>query len=119
MHPNKYNSCILSTVIDFRRFSMNLFNMWLFKTCLHSLLLSWFTVCLHNVYLMILFTPYCLSIKNSLLKLFTNLNKSPFAVSTRLYLICTCSQCKVFLGTCQRKTLRFQDKIIMMLYKPI
>lgn len=78
MHLNKFNNCILSTVIGFRRFSKNLFNMWLFKTCLLSLLLSWFTVCLHYVYLMTLFTPYCLSIQNSLLKLFTNLNKSSF-----------------------------------------
>lgn len=75
---------------------MNLFNMWLFKTCFYSLLLICFTICIHYVCLMLLFPPYCLSINNSLLKGLSHLNQSPFSVLTRLHLICTCSQCRFF-----------------------
>lgn len=76
---------------------MNLFNMWLFKTCFYSLLMIRFTMCIHYVCLMLLFTPYCLSIKNSLLEGLIHLNQNPFSVLTSLHLICTCNQCKFFL----------------------
>ena len=75
---------------------MNLFNMWLFKTCFYSLLLICFTICIHYVCLMLLFTPYCLSIQNSLLEGLIHLNQSPLSVLTRLHLICTCSQRRFF-----------------------
>lgn len=73
-----------------------MFNTLLFKTCFYSLLLMCFAICIHYVCLMLLFTPYCLSIKNSLLERLTQLNQSPFSVSARLHLICTCNQCRFF-----------------------